>query len=168
MSAVFGYTLTYFSLLGMPFLETSPEGPPPPEVVSLSECCAWKCDHARVSPSNLALSVVPCLLAVNSGDYITAVCDRNLAENISRVLYPNDNVSLTPVARCSPSHGLWGWSVAVPVTSSLAVPFMSCVVSAVLSSSVWLNESCGGGWWLCQPCHWQCHSCHVLHQLYCH
>lgn len=27
----------------------------------------------------------------NSGDYITAVCDRNLAENISRVLYPNDN-----------------------------------------------------------------------------
>ncbi|KAK2192447.1 hypothetical protein NP493_31g04009 [Ridgeia piscesae] len=28
----------------------------------------------------------------NSGDYIQAVCDRNLAENISRVLYPNDNV----------------------------------------------------------------------------
>ncbi|KAL8601646.1 hypothetical protein ACOMHN_003912 [Nucella lapillus] len=27
----------------------------------------------------------------NSGEYITAVCDRNLAENISRVLYPNDN-----------------------------------------------------------------------------
>ncbi|CAD5113172.1 DgyrCDS2361 [Dimorphilus gyrociliatus] len=27
----------------------------------------------------------------NSGDYIQAVCDRNLAENISRVLYPNDN-----------------------------------------------------------------------------
>lgn len=28
----------------------------------------------------------------NSGDYIQAVLDRNLAENISRVLYPNDNI----------------------------------------------------------------------------
>ena len=28
---------------------------------------------------------------VNNGDYIQAVLDRNLAENISRVLYPNDN-----------------------------------------------------------------------------
>lgn len=27
----------------------------------------------------------------NSGDYVQAVCDRNVAENISRVLYPNDN-----------------------------------------------------------------------------
>ena len=32
-------------------------------------------------------------ISVNSGDYIQAVCDRNIAENISRVLYPNDNVS---------------------------------------------------------------------------
>lgn len=32
--------------------------------------------------------------SVNVGDYIEAVLDRNLAENISRVLYPNDNVSL--------------------------------------------------------------------------
>ena len=38
-------------------------------------------------------------LTVNSGEYIQAVCDRNLAENISRVLYPNDNVS---VICCSP------------------------------------------------------------------
>ena len=30
--------------------------------------------------------------SVNNGDYIQAVLDRNLAENISRVLYPNDNV----------------------------------------------------------------------------
>ena len=29
---------------------------------------------------------------VNNGAYIQAVLDRNLAENISRVLYPNDNV----------------------------------------------------------------------------
>lgn len=31
------------------------------------------------------------LVPVNDGDYIQAVIDRNLAENISRVLYPNDN-----------------------------------------------------------------------------
>lgn len=31
-------------------------------------------------------------VSVNVGDYIEAVLDRNLAENISRVLYPNDNV----------------------------------------------------------------------------
>lgn len=30
---------------------------------------------------------------VNDGDYVEAVLDRNHAENISRVLYPNDNVS---------------------------------------------------------------------------
>lgn len=35
------------------------------------------------------------LLLVNVGGYIEAVLDRNLAENISRVLYPNDNVSST-------------------------------------------------------------------------
>lgn len=31
-------------------------------------------------------------ILVNNGDYIQAVLDRNLAENISRVLYPNDNI----------------------------------------------------------------------------
>ena len=29
----------------------------------------------------------------NDGDYIQAVCDRNSAENITRVLYPNDNIT---------------------------------------------------------------------------
>lgn len=33
-----------------------------------------------------------CSSTVNVGGYIQAVLDRNLAENISRVLYPNDNV----------------------------------------------------------------------------
>lgn len=33
-----------------------------------------------------------CRPTVNVGGYIQAVLDRNLAENISRVLYPNDNV----------------------------------------------------------------------------
>ncbi|XP_077967605.1 glycogen phosphorylase, brain form-like [Styela clava] len=37
------------------------------------------------SPNSFNLDVF------NTGDYIQAVCDRNLAENISRVLYPNDN-----------------------------------------------------------------------------
>ncbi|KAL7861563.1 hypothetical protein SRHO_G00130040 [Serrasalmus rhombeus] len=36
----------------------------------------------------------------NVGDYIQAVLDRNLAENISRVLYPNDNVSNHSFWRC--------------------------------------------------------------------
>ena len=31
---------------------------------------------------------------VQGGDYIGAVLSRNNAENISRVLYPNDNVSI--------------------------------------------------------------------------
>lgn len=31
------------------------------------------------------------MVPVNDGDYIQAVIDRNIAENISRVLYPNDN-----------------------------------------------------------------------------
>lgn len=39
-----------------------------------------------------------CYCAVNIGDYIQAVCDRNNAENISRVLYPNDNVGFIQTA----------------------------------------------------------------------
>jgi len=40
------------------------------------------------------------VFTVNVGDYIQAVLDRNLAENISRVLYPNDNVSfISPTLR---------------------------------------------------------------------
>ena len=37
------------------------------------------------SPNNFNLKFF------NNGDYIQAVCDRNVAENITRVLYPNDN-----------------------------------------------------------------------------
>ena len=29
---------------------------------------------------------------VNDGDYLNAVSDQSLAENVTRVLYPNDNV----------------------------------------------------------------------------
>lgn len=42
-----------------------------------------------LSPS---LTLSPLCPSVNVGGYIQAVLDRNLAENISRVLYPNDNV----------------------------------------------------------------------------
>lgn len=42
----------------------------------------WSCK----SPINFNLRFF------NNGDYIQAVLDRNLAENISRVLYPNDNM----------------------------------------------------------------------------
>lgn len=44
------------------------------------------------------------LFVVNVGDYIQAVLDRNLAENISRVLYPNDNVRVT--FPCSNMHNI--------------------------------------------------------------
>lgn len=37
------------------------------------------------APSNFKLQFF------NSGEYVNAVCDRNQAENITRVLYPNDN-----------------------------------------------------------------------------
>ena len=40
----------------------------------------------------LPYHTIPYHTLVNHGNYIKAVLDRNLAENISRVLYPNDNV----------------------------------------------------------------------------
>ena len=43
--------------------------------------------------SSVLLLSVWFVVSVNNGEYINAVCDRNQAENISRVLYPNDNVS---------------------------------------------------------------------------
>ena len=41
--------------------------------------------------------------SVNHGDYIRAVFDRNIAENISRVLYPVDNVRIFTVQHMSVS-----------------------------------------------------------------
>lgn len=48
---------------------------------------SWRVSEGVQVPTRLSL------LLVNVGGYIEAVLDRNLAENISRVLYPNDNVS---------------------------------------------------------------------------
>lgn len=60
-----------------------------------------------------------CLATVNVGGYIQAVLDRNLAENISRVLYPNDNVSgctnrlLVCFTLCS-FYYCYGWDILGP------------------------------------------------------
>ena len=52
------------------------------------------------------------LFSVNGGDYIKAVLDRNLAENISRVLYPNDNVrNVFFYNNCQNSRVLIGWQL---------------------------------------------------------
>ena len=33
-------------------------------------------------------------ILVNDGDYLNAVSEQSLAENVTRVLYPNDNVNI--------------------------------------------------------------------------
>lgn len=53
--------------------------------------------------SATALSFWWVFSSVNHGDYIKAVLDRNLAENITRVLYPNDNVSHCHVSQLEES-----------------------------------------------------------------
>ena len=65
------------------------------------------------------------IYVVNNGDYVQAVCDRNLAENISRVLYPNDNVSFI---NCT-------CSVVLPLTMVLrsAMVLLSSVVARQLN-----------------------------------
>lgn len=45
-------------------------------------------------------------ILVNSGEYIDAVFERNVAENISRVLYPNDNVRF-PIEFVNYLIGCW-------------------------------------------------------------
>lgn len=52
-------------------------------------------EHSWGVSEGVQVPTWPSLLLVNVGGYIEAVLDRNLAENISRVLYPNDNVSST-------------------------------------------------------------------------
>ena len=50
--------------------------------------------YLPVEEDKLIISVFNCLsiiFLVNEGGYINAVLSRNEAENISRVLYPNDN-----------------------------------------------------------------------------
>lgn len=64
--------------------------PPPPR--KLRSSCSGLPSRDPQACAEAALTEV-CLSLVNVGDYIEAVLDRNLAENISRVLYPNDNVS---------------------------------------------------------------------------
>ena len=46
---------------------------------------SWTVSRSAKSPMDFNLKFF------NDGDYLDAVIDRNIAENISRVLYPNDN-----------------------------------------------------------------------------
>lgn len=55
--------------------------------------CKWELGGLGRAPGGPTPTSSLCSSPVNVGDYIQAVLDRNLAENISRVLYPNDNVS---------------------------------------------------------------------------
>lgn len=60
------------------------------------ECCFLPCEIITITLTTLFYNPTiwqHCCSTVNVGGYIQAVLDRNLAENISRVLYPNDNVS---------------------------------------------------------------------------
>ena len=78
--------------------------------------------------SATALSFWWVFSSVNHGDYIKAVLDRNLAENITRVLYPNDNVSHCHVSQLrNPSllHQVW-WMYTVGM--------LNCSLSGVYRS----------------------------------
>lgn len=61
---------------------------------NLKDCTCLKRDHVFSRAFKWEISRISLFLSstVNVGGYIQAVLDRNLAENISRVLYPNDNV----------------------------------------------------------------------------
>ena len=57
--------------------------------------CNFRACSNEVNSSAVCINItVNCVHLVQGGDYIGAVLNRNNAENISRVLYPNDNVSL--------------------------------------------------------------------------
>lgn len=59
---------------------------------NLKDCTCLRVDDYWATSQKAWLNPLVCSLTVNVGGYIQAVLDRNLAENISRVLYPNDNV----------------------------------------------------------------------------
>lgn len=53
--------------------------------------CKYQFHKSSRGVTKLLYTLLVLVVSVNDGDYIQAVIDRNLAENISRVLYPNDN-----------------------------------------------------------------------------
>ncbi|KAF3427267.1 hypothetical protein E2986_10382 [Frieseomelitta varia] len=61
------------------------------QVIDTPEGKKWVNTQVKLISYSDAALVIFCFWSVNNGDYIQAVIDRNLAENISRVLYPNDN-----------------------------------------------------------------------------
>lgn len=83
------------------------------------------------------------LPAVNMGDYIEAVLDRNLAENISRVLYPNDNVSdlVASLPCCSESCScisLFANTGRSWPCDACCSALIDCVISVIPREQVWL------------------------------
>ena len=65
-------------------------------------------------------------LTVNDGDYIQAVLDRNKAENISRVLYPNDNFFEGKELRLKQEYFMVAATLQVLIKSNSFVP-IKCV-----------------------------------------
>ena len=65
-------------------------GPPRRQLVSTLDSVAFK---INLKLNKLNYLIFKLIKKVNDGDYIQAVFDRNNAENITRVLYPNDNVN---------------------------------------------------------------------------
>ena len=74
---------------------------------------------------------------VNDGDYIQAVLDRNMAENISKVLYPNDNFFEGKELRLKQEYFM--------VAATLQVPTRNPVTLFSLYFQVSPKSWCSGG-----------------------
>lgn len=83
------------------------------------------------------------LFLVNVGDYIQAVLDRNLAENISRVLYPNDNVRMCDYNVTASSEQSLQW-IQGEVGFSDLVPVSWCLQQTEVTSSLLGYKMCWG------------------------
>ena len=64
-------------------------------MIIIIKCLCSDCHSDNFPRSEFATCInkIHLLILVQGGDYIGSVLNRNNAENISRVLYPNDNVS---------------------------------------------------------------------------
>ena len=69
-----------------------------PSIVECQGCTEIQLSILFVAFSSCALDCMSSshFYSVNDGDYLNAVSDQSLAENVTRVLYPNDNVNPFP------------------------------------------------------------------------
>lgn len=72
------------------------------------------------------------VVAVNDGDYIQAVIDRNIAENISRVLYPNDNFFEGKELRLKQEYFMCAATLQVRVCILLNELFLMCSIPPMI------------------------------------